>query len=267
MYSSSQSSIEHLTFEAQKGVLDKGLNSLVYLVELINFDKSVPENHSYCVTAINDKHASVIDEKTNTIVKTNKLDLFDKILGANLNNLTKISNNPKFTKKQREEYTEKINYLKINMLSNIKYNKRYQTDINLISYNNKDMIKDTWKSLKTIDNIDERPDDDNEYYEGEVRWFDDLIAEIPEDEKPDFLKNDHKNKMQNLLYRPKSSDESESESDVCVIDEIKINGTLYILEGSHVYCKTKKATKGELYGIYSNGKVKKISPKQKDIIV
>jgi len=148
------------------------------LVELINFDKSVPENHSYCVTAINDKHANVIDEKTNTIVKTNKLDLFDKILGANLNNLAKISNNPKFTKKQHEEYTEKINYLKINMLSNIKYNKRYQSDINLISYNNKDMIKETLKSLKPIGNIVERSDDDNEYYE--VRGFDDLIAEIPD---------------------------------------------------------------------------------------
>jgi hypothetical protein len=37
--------MNHLTFELQKEVLDKGLNSLVCLIELINFNKSVPENH------------------------------------------------------------------------------------------------------------------------------------------------------------------------------------------------------------------------------
>lgn len=39
------SSMEHLTFDLQKDILDKGLNSLVCLIELINFNKSVPENH------------------------------------------------------------------------------------------------------------------------------------------------------------------------------------------------------------------------------
>ena len=34
------SSLDHLTFEVQKEVLDKGLNSLVCLIELINFNKS-----------------------------------------------------------------------------------------------------------------------------------------------------------------------------------------------------------------------------------
>jgi hypothetical protein len=138
------SSIDHLTFEHQKKILDKGNNWLTYLVELTNFNKTVPENHSYCVTAINDKHASVIDEKTNTIVKINKLDLFNNILGASLDNFLEILNNQTFTKKQREEYAEKIN-----MFQDNEHVKRYQSDINLLCYNNKDMIKETWKSLKT----------------------------------------------------------------------------------------------------------------------
>lgn len=33
--------MEHLTFDLQKDILDKGLNSLVCLIELINFNKSV----------------------------------------------------------------------------------------------------------------------------------------------------------------------------------------------------------------------------------
>ena len=81
------SSIGHLTLEKQRDILDKELNALVYLIEVTNFNKLVPENHSYCVTAINDKHASVIDEKTNKIIKTNKLDLFGfkfKCIGTNI---------------------------------------------------------------------------------------------------------------------------------------------------------------------------------------
>jgi hypothetical protein len=49
------------------------------------------------------------------------------------------------------------------------------------------------------------------------------------------------------LYRPKSNDSSESESDyeseICEYAEIKIKDITYILEGSHMYCKTKKGTK------------------------
>ncbi len=38
---------------------------------------------------------------------------------------------------------------------------------------------------------------------------------------------------------------------------IEIKGKTYFLEGTHVYVKTKSGKKGDLYGTYSNGKVKK----------
>jgi len=235
------SSMNHLTFELQKEVLDKGLNSLVCLIELINFNKSVPENHSYCITAINDKHASVIDDKTNKIIKTNKFDLFDKLLGSNLGNLEKISNNPKFTQKQKQEYKDKINYLKTMMFQNNKFIKRYQNDINIISYNNKNMIKETWKSLKEL----------SEEPEYQVKGFDDLIDELPEDEKPNFLKKEIKsNKPIIEPYSDTSEDDSDEEPEYI---EIKIKGKTYILEGTKVYVKTKKGSKGELYGTCVNG--------------
>lgn len=165
----SLSSIEHLTTEIQQDILNKELNSLISLIEAINFNKLVPENYSYCVTAINDKHASIIDEKTNTIIKTNKFDLFDKVLVAQLDILEKISNNPSFTDNQRNEYKTKIDYLKKSIFENTKFMKRYQNDINLISYNNKDLIQETWKRLKSIDF------EENEYYGDKPKGFDDLI--------------------------------------------------------------------------------------------
>jgi hypothetical protein len=62
----------------------------------------------------------------------------------------------------------------------------------------------------------------------------------------------------------KSQDESESENDTDdepenEPDEIEIKGIIYILEDDQVYVKNENGSKGKLYGIYSNGKVKKVS--------
>lgn len=259
------SSITHLTFENQKQILNKGLNSLTYLIENVNFNKSVPENHSYCVTAINDKHASVIDEKTNTIVKTNKFDLFDKVLGANLANLEKIASNPKFTQDEKVEYASKIEYLKKTIFQNSKFIKRYQSDINLMGYNNKDMVQETWKLLKPVDEKQEQ-----------LKGFDDLIDELPDEEKPDWLKsNNAKTKQTNLQQiKQKIIDFSDSDDSTLSSDSdseneeipdaivIEIKGKSYIVKGTNVYDKIT----GAYYGIYSNGKIKKI-PQNKDIDV
>jgi len=264
-----ESTLEHLTFEDQKYILDQNLNSITSLIERVNFNKSAPKNHSYCVTAINDKHASVIDEKTNTIVKTNKEDLYGVILTTNLNNLEKIASNSKFTKEQKDVYFDKINYLKKEMYRNNKFIKRYYSDINLISYNNKDMIKETWKNLKPINNETSKialEEAIGECKEGDKpRGFDDLIDELPEHEKPAWLKTKPSGK---LIPDDSDSDDSalssdsedeESDTEECNFPEINIKGTQYILDGTKVFVKNQSGYKGELYGTYANGKVKKIS--------
>ncbi len=255
------SSTNHLTFEQQTDILDKGLNSLVYLIEMINFNKSVPENHSYCVTAINDKHASVIDEKTNKIIKTDKLDLFDKVLGANLDNLEKISNNPQFTNQKRIEYKSKINYLRNKIFQNSKFLKRYQNDINIISYNNKDMVKNTWKCLKEVDNTN---------VEYKVQGFDDLVKE--EEEEGNKVKTTMK--LIPDTYNDSDSELSDSElseisenDDILSPVEIKIKNKTYIMEGNKLYYITNTNQKGQLCGFYIDGKIIKSTLKNKEIDV
>lgn len=248
----------HLTFEDQKDILDKGLNSLGYLIEMINFNKSAPENHSYCVTAINDKHASVIDEKTNKIIKTDKIDLFDKVLVSNLQTLEKIANNPNFSQEQHDKYKGKIGYLRDMIFQNEKFMKRYQNDINILSYNNKEMVKDTWKKLKEVDKVDVK---ESKY---KVMGFDDLVEEIERE-------NNATNKIQQTksINDYDSSDSDFSESDIDSIEsdceetigfvEIKINNKKYIMEGNKLFTITKTNEKGKLCGIYVNGKIKKIN--------
>ena len=248
----SNSSIKHISYKMQKDILDKGLNSITYLIEHVNFNKTVPENHSFCVTSINDTYASMIDEKTNKVIKTNKIDLFDTVLMANLDTLEKLTNNPKFSSKERADYKNKINYLKITIHNNIKHMKKYRKDINLISYNNKNIIKDTWEHLKHLEK-----DDDSGYYSGDkLIDFDDLIDEIPENERFDFIKTYKKVPALNISD---SDSDSDSDSEHCEYAEIKIKGKAYILEGSDVYIKKDNGEKGNHYGIYfsNTGKVKK----------
>jgi len=248
----SKSSIKHISYKMQKDILDKGLKSITYLIELVNFDKTVPENHSFCVTSINDTYASMIDEKTNKVIKTNKIDLFDTVITANLDTLEKLTNNPKFSSKERADYKNKINYLKTTIHNNIKYMKKYRNDINLISYNNKNIIKDTWEHLKPLEK-----DDDSGYYSGDKSIdFDDLIDEIPENHRTNFIKTYKKVPALNISD---SDSDSDSDSEQCEYAEIKIKGKSYILEGSDVYIKKDNGEKGNHYGIYfsNTGKVKK----------
>jgi hypothetical protein len=263
------STLEHLTFEDQKYILDQNLNSITSLIERVNFNKYVPKNHSYCVTAINDKHASVIDEKTNTIVKTNKEDLYGVILTTNLNNLEKIALNSKFTKEQKEIYFNKINYLKKEMYRNNKFIKRYYSDINLISYNNKNMIKETWKKLKPIKiALDEVLYESND--EHNQKRFDILLDELQDHDNPFWLKQ--KSKLQIIPLDVDSDDSSvssesnDSETEECNVSEITIKDKQYILDGTNVYIKNNNGIKGEIYGIYLNNKVKKIIKTKKIVI-
>ena len=125
----------------------------MYLIETTNFDKSTPENHSYCVTALNDKHASMIDTKTNLVVKTDKMELFDKVLAGNLNKLEKLSGDTAFSQEDRLTHANTINRMKDILFNNKRGMKKYYSDINLLSYNNKDLIQDTWNSLKRLDEL------------------------------------------------------------------------------------------------------------------
>lgn len=153
-YNPGNEPISHLSSEQQKEILDKGLNSLLHLIKLTNFDKEKPEYHSYCVTAINDKHASMIDTNTQTVIKTDKVELFDTILSNNINKLEMISNNKIFSNTDREEYKDKLDRLKRVLYEKKTGIKKYYSEINLLSFNNKEQIIETWNMVrKTLDNI------------------------------------------------------------------------------------------------------------------
>jgi hypothetical protein len=258
-------SIQELNIQQKKFIMNKGLSSLLYLIETTNFSKELPENHSYCVTSLNDKHASIIDTKTNSIIKADKIELFDKILAGNLKKLEQICTDKSFSKKEVDEFIKILERLKNILFNGKKGMKKYYNEINLLSYNNKDLILETWNSLKKLDEIilkiSDKPKINNfENYNSEssdIESDEEVNSKKIEDFRKKFIK------PKPIIQLKESDDDSDDESDSDIVNEILIRDKPYILEGTKVYIKTKKGFKGDLYGTYFNGKVKKI----KEIIV
>ncbi len=265
-----QESISHLTIDQQREIMNKGLNSLMFLIRLTNFNKEIPENQSYCVTALNDKHATIVDTETNSIVKTEKTELFDKVLAGNIKKLEIMSDNKEFLKTERIIYKNKLDELKTVLFKNKKGLKKYYNEINLLSYNNKDLVYQTWAGLKTLDEIIIKKDPIYTRILELKNSTDDSEEETEsEDEEKynDIFKGDHI-----ITYHDSDSDlshndidydldsESETESSSNSESEIEymevsVKGTKYLVENNKVYIKNDNGTKGEYYGSYKNGKV------------
>jgi len=136
-----------LSLEDKQNILKAGLNSVFKLVEKLNFNNEQPTNHNFCVTSINDKHASIINPDNNKIIKAEKSSLFDTVAINNFRKLESIANNPDFTDSENDLYNNEISKLKDMLFINNNGLKIFHSEINLLSYNNKDMILDTWKTL------------------------------------------------------------------------------------------------------------------------
>ncbi len=269
---SGKEDILKLPFDSYKEIMSKRLNCLTHIAEKLNFNTEIPENHSYCVTAINDKHASIINPETNSIMKTDKLTLFDQLLVSYLEKLDQIAKNTKFLKAERDEYTSTINKLRELLFQNKKYMKKYYSELNYISYNNKNLVQKTWTSMKSPQNnfVNNKDQNDQFNYFNQDEILEDSDTENSEDEeikrKQEKLRKMYENKQKNkinLINIYESTDDSEDEEEIpdIVEIEIKIRNKPYIVKGANVYDKLT----GELYGTYQNGKVKRKPKVQNDI--
>jgi hypothetical protein len=158
--------INCLTYDDIKHIFTQDYNKLIKLIELINFNEKHPENHTFCNTSLEGKYVNVINSKNNKVEKHNKTDFFDFVLLNALNNMELIFYKIKNTisKKKSDELLKLINDTKYLHIVNKKANKAARTQINQISYNNKDMIQNTWKAVEVEDKglDDEILDNDEE---------------------------------------------------------------------------------------------------------
>ena len=136
---------------------------LYNIIKYINFNEKYPENHSFCNTSLEGKYMSLLNTKTNTIEKVNKNDFLEKVYENATDKIEGIILHLEHDKEFREQFQEKyIMHFKnkydrvceLFIRSNI-HKKRYKTNINQLSYNKKELVRNTWGDLKDVKEDDE----------------------------------------------------------------------------------------------------------------
>ena len=141
--------INELTENEIKQILLKNGEAITKYIELINFNKELPNNHSFCTTNLKSKYLDVFNTNTKTIDKDRKKYFFDKLLKNAVNKIKKL-----FEIYKSEEYIIN-NHDKVKQMlkSSIELGEKFFNDkilkelfnkIELLSYNKKNLIKNTW---------------------------------------------------------------------------------------------------------------------------
>jgi hypothetical protein len=135
-----------------KKLASSNFNALVDIVKLLNFNENYPENHNFCTTSLEGDYVNVLNPENNQIEKINKIDFYNSVMDKSIDKVNQLL--------VLLEFDENYDNLKpkfYNLLENIvkdptifakKNNKTiYNKNINEISYNNKELVLNTWNKL------------------------------------------------------------------------------------------------------------------------
>jgi DNA-directed RNA polymerase subunit RPC12/RpoP len=152
--------IDILSYDEIKTIFRAHANCVIELVNLLNFNDKGPENHSFCVTSLEGKYVQVYNTDKNQIEKKIKKNFYDEILNASINTMYKlleqIKNKVSLKKKKKlESMIDRV----YKLLIQNKYKITYNNEINLISYNNRNLVLDTWQKVEPTNLIE---DDDSD---------------------------------------------------------------------------------------------------------
>jgi len=145
-------------------ILGDGNNMPITCIKKLNFNKNIPENHSFCTTTLEGKHFTRINHETQKPEKINKIDFINEVLTSSLRFISNISFMTEFDDDYREkiplEYQEKMRYILDNQhkFCDVKTKKAFFNCINDMSYNFKDIILETWKLIQPVENEETESD-------------------------------------------------------------------------------------------------------------
>jgi hypothetical protein len=189
--------IDQITYNEVSTIFDNEISSVVKLIELINFNENKPENHSFCSTALESPYLSFYNTDTNTVNKERKRYFFEEVICKSIQNheilYSKFKN--KFNSIKRKQIEDNIyNLKKIKENSfNSKIIGEMIRNLNLLSYNNRDLIQDTWTGRKYEHESDEE--------------FMEMLLDDPETQK--ILKAEAEAKLKNKYNTDSDSSDSD----------------------------------------------------------
>jgi hypothetical protein len=155
--------IDKLTYEDIKKIFRQHKNSLYYAIEIVNFNENIPENHNFYNSSLEGKYINVFNTDTNTPEKKNKKDFFDKILLSSLKIMNLLYEKVKDSVSKVKQKSLLRMIEELDNIAHIDIHKKiYAINVNQMSYNKKELIKNTWN--KTSKNNSTNLLEDTKYY-------------------------------------------------------------------------------------------------------
>ena len=247
-----------LTEKEIESILEQEMNCLVYMVELLNFNEKLPENHSFCTTALNDKYISTLNTETLMVEKKRKKDFFDLMLNNSLKNIKVLYDKLKYKKTPKAlKFKQTIDNLTEYVVINHKGKKAYVEMMNTLSFNKRHITQSTWFQLMN-NQIPQR----GSSVEDDIENKDINNTRLLIENKANPLLVKNKKQLIILPDSDESSDDSDTEDSEELL-EIKVQGVFYYMEaGNKLYLIESDDKKGEFVGTLIKGKIKKL---KKDI--
>jgi len=137
-------------------IFDEEFNHMLKLIEITYFNNKLKENHCFFVSNLKGDHVSVLKDNIQTIEL--KKYFFDEIFNVSLVKIKKLYlkyKNKLFENEKQIEIEEKIKAFENLQYVNVPTYKSYIKLINILAYNKKNIIQDTWLKDYNIKNIDD----------------------------------------------------------------------------------------------------------------
>jgi hypothetical protein len=131
-------------------IFDEQFNTILTIIEKIYFNDKLKENHTFYVSNLNGEYAKIIDLENNENSKIKKY-LFDEIFTLMIDKIKSLY--AKYKKKlfeipKQKEIQDKIKALESMQNERLPTYKSYLKLINVLAYNKKDIVINTWDIIK-----------------------------------------------------------------------------------------------------------------------
>jgi hypothetical protein len=148
IYKTGSETLDTISYNEVSTIFDNEISSVIKLIELVNFSENKPENHSFCSTTLESPYLSYYNTDTNSINKERKRYFFEEVICKSIQNheilYDKFKN--KFDSIKRKKIEDNIYNLK--KIRDNSFNNKIMGELirnlNLLSYNKRNLIQDTW---------------------------------------------------------------------------------------------------------------------------
>lgn len=132
--------------EQKEEIINDGIDGIITLIKHLNFNKDLPQNHLFCTTNLNNKYVNSLNLETNKVEKVRKFEFFEKVFKNSLKHMRTLNNTIKNTTIQ-DNFEKKIADIELKIFNYIEpvHQKIFHEDLNILSYNQRNIVKKAWE--------------------------------------------------------------------------------------------------------------------------